>query len=73
MIKDFLKKISLKIFRIHSPSKEWMNVPLEYHETDTECELLEITHSEDTRRHFIRGIGYICPLEIEEENNVIQN
>ena len=69
MIKDFLKKI----FRMHSPSKEWTNVSLEYRETDTECELLEITHSEDTRRHFIRGIDYICPLEIEEENNDIQN
>ena len=78
MIKYFFKKI----FQIHSPSKEWTNIPREYHETDTECdlcdrknqcELLEITHSEDTRRHFIRGIGYICPLEIEEENNDIQN
>ena len=68
MIKDFLKKI----FRMHSPSKEWTNIPREYRETDTECELLEITHSEDTRRHFIRGIGYSCPLE-SEENNEIQN
>lgn len=68
MIKEFLKKI----FRIYSPSKEWTNVPHEYHEADTECdlcehksqcELLEITHIEDTRRHFVRGVGYTCPLE----------
>ena len=45
MIKYFFKKI----FQIHSPSKE-------HHETDTECDLVEITHSEDTRRHFIREI-----------------
>ena len=68
MIKDFLKKI----FRIHRSNKEWTNIPREYHETDTECdlcerknqcELLEITTIEDTRRHFVRGIGYICPLK----------
>lgn len=33
MIKNFLKKV----FKIHSPSKEWMNVLSEYHyhERDT--------------------------------------
>ena len=71
MIKEFLKKI----LRIHGPSKDWIYVTREYHETDTkcdlcehknQCELLEITCSVDTRRHFVRGIGYTCPLETEE-------
>ena len=72
MIKEFFKKI----FKIHSPSKEWMNIP--YEEKDTkcdlcdrksECDLLECTHSLDTRRHFIPMLGYSCPLEVKEEEN----
>lgn len=72
MIIKFLKKI----FKIHSPSKEWMNIPYEYVEKDTKCDLcdnrseceeylLDCTHSSDTRRHVINGIGHICPKDIK--------
>lgn len=72
MIKNFLKKV----LKIHSPSKEWMNVSKEYHyyERDTkcdlcpykdECTLIEITCLHDTRRHFIKTPFYTCRLEEE--------
>ena len=73
MIKEFLKKI----FKIHSPSKEWMNVPSEYNEKDTECDLcphkdecdlIETTRLDDTRRHFVRAPFYMCRLEEEASN-----
>lgn len=70
MIKEFLREL----FKIHSPSKEWMNIPYEYVEKDTKCDLckheckedcylIEITTCNDTRRHFINGIGFVCPLK----------
>ena len=70
MIRKFLKKI----FDIHSPSKELVCMP--YAEKDTKCDLcdnrsecenylIDRTHSEDTRRHVINGIGYICPKDIK--------
>ena len=33
----------------------------------SECEdyLIDCTHSEDTRRHVINGIGHICPRDIK--------
>lgn len=33
----------------------------------SECEdyLIDCTHSEDTRRHVINGIGHICPKDIK--------
>lgn len=33
------RKILKKIFGIHRPSKEWVNVPSTYVERDTECDL----------------------------------
>lgn len=71
MIKKFLKKI----FKIHSPSKEWTRIP--YEEKDTkcdlcdhkdQCDLLERTSPADTRRHFIPMIGFDCPLEVIERD-----
>ena len=65
MIKKFLKKI----FKIHSPSKEWTRI--HYEEKDTkcdlcihkdQCDLLEYTSIADTRRHFIPMRGFDCPL-----------
>lgn len=57
-------------------SEEWMNIPYEYVEKDTKCDLcdnrseceeylLDCTHSSDTRRHVINGIGHICPKDIK--------
>lgn len=68
MIKEFLRKL----FKIHSPSKEWTNIP--YEEKDTRCDmcsykdecapyLLDITCLGDTRTHVIKGVGYICPID----------
>ena len=76
MIKKYLKKI----LNIHSPSKEWTNIHNEYHEIDTMCDLckheckedcylIEITTGDDTRRHFINGIGFLCPLRRKEKEN----
>ena len=68
MIKHFLRKS----FKIHSPSKELVGFYDEYHERDTrcdlcdrksECELMDITHSKDTRTHVLNAFGYICPKE----------
>ena len=69
MIKEFFKKI----FGIHNPNKESTKIYEEYHEKDTRCDLckheckedcylVEITTLNDTRKHFINGIGFICPL-----------
>lgn len=68
MIKNFLKKI----IEIHSPSKEGTKICEGYHEKDTMCDLckheckedcylVEITTRDDTRKHFINGIGFVCP------------
>ena len=76
MIKKFFKKI----FGIHSPSKELIKGYEEYHEKDTRCDLckheckedcylIEITTLNDTRRHFINGIGFVCPLMRKENKN----
>ena len=68
MIKQFLRKL----FKIHSPSKELVGFYDEYHERDTrcdlcdrksECELMDVTHSKDTRTHVLNAFGYICPKE----------
>ena len=75
MIKIFLKKI----LGIKSPSK--LNdlispVYPNYVEKDTKCDLcsnrseceeylIDCTHSADTRRHVINGIGHICPKDIK--------
>ena len=66
MINKFFKKI----FKIHSPSKEWTKIYGEYKEKDTRCDLckyeckqdcylIEITTIDDTRRNFINGIGFV--------------
>lgn len=69
MIREFLRKL----FKVHSPSKEWRNIP--YEEKDTrcdmcsrkdECDLLECTSVNDTRKHFIPMRGFNCPLETKE-------
>ena len=76
IIKNFLKKI----MEIHSPSKEWTKICEEYHEKDTKCDLcnheckedcylVEITTRDDTRKHFINGIGFVCPLRRKDNNN----
>ena len=76
MMIKFLKKL----FHIHSSNKEWTKVPVEYHEKDTRCDLcecefkkdchlIEITTLGDTRKHFINGIGFICPLRRKENEN----
>ena len=76
MIKNFLKKI----IEIHSPSKEWTKICEEYHEKDTMCDLckheckedcylVEITTRDDTRKHFINGIGFVCPLRRKDNND----
>lgn len=70
-MKYFIKIIK-KILGIRSPSKELMNIPYEYVEKDTKCDLcdnrskceeylLECTFLSDTRRHFIPMMGFICP------------
>ena len=72
MFKDFLRKI----FKIHSPSKEWVNIHKEYLEYDTECdlcdrksecELMNVTRVADTRTHVLNAFGFSCPLESEEK------
>ena len=69
-------KVIKKILGIKSPSKfEDLNSPYIV-EKDTKCDLcnnkgecedylIDCTHSEDTRRHVINGIGYICPKDIK--------
>lgn len=72
MIKEFLRKL----FKVHSPSKECINIS--YEEKDTkcdlcdhkdQCDLLECTTIRDTRKHFIPMRGFNCPLEMEEKKN----
>ena len=76
MIKNFLKKI----IEIHSPSEEWTKICEGYHEKDTMCDLckhkckedcylVEITTRDDTRKHFINGIGFVCPLRRKDNND----
>ena len=76
MIKNFLKKI----LGIKSPSK--LNDLISpaypnYVEKDTKCDLcdnrseckeylIDCTHSADTRRNVLNGIGHFCPLDIRE-------
>ena len=62
----YFVKFIKKILGIKSPSKfEDLNSPYIV-EKDTKCEdyLIDCTHSEDTRRHVINGIGHICPKDI---------
>ena len=63
MIKKYLKKI----FKINSPSKGCTKIYDEYREKD--CYLIEITTLNDTRRHFINGIGFLCPLRRKDKEN----
>ena len=76
MIKKYLKKI----FNIISPSKGCTKIYDEYCEKDTMCDLckceckkdcclIEITTFNDTRRHFINSIGFLCPLRRKEKEN----
>ena len=76
MIKNFLKKL----IEIHSPSKECTKICEEYHEKDTMCDLckhkckedcclVEITTRDDTRKHFINSIGFVCPLRRNDNND----
>ena len=76
MIKKYLKKI----FNIISPSKGCTKIYDEYREKDTMCDLckceckkdcclIEITTFNDARRHFINGIGFLCPLRRKEKEN----
>ena len=81
MIEEFLKKI----FGIRNPSKERTKIPVEYHERGTRCDLcdnrgkcedylIDCTRYEDTRRHAINGIGYICPKDIKHnKKELIKN
>lgn len=75
------KKYLKKIFKIHNPSKKCTKIYDEYHEIDTRCDLckneykkdcylIEITTIDDTRRHFINGIGFVCPLRRKEKKGV---
>ena len=70
-------KFIKKILGINSPSKEGTKIYDEYKEKDTMCDLckyeckqdcylIEITTRDDTRRHFINGIGFVCPLRRKE-------
>ena len=70
-----VRKIFKKIFKIHSPSKEWVNICKEYIEHDTkcdlcdrksECELMNVTRVADTRTHVLNAFSFSCPLESEE-------
>lgn len=75
---DYFVKFIKKILGIKSPSKfEDFVSPTypNYIEKDTKCDLcdnrsecedylIDCTHSEDTRRHVINGIGHICPKAI---------
>ena len=71
-----VRKIFKKIFKIYSPSKEWVNIRKEYLEHDTkcdlcdrksECELMNVTRVADTRTHILNAFGFSCPLESEEK------
>lgn len=77
MIKKYLKKI----FKILNPGKELAKIHNKYKEKDTRCDLckheskedcylIEITTRDDTRRHFINGIGFVCPLRRMVEEHV---
>ena len=71
-------KVIKKILGIKSPSKfEDLN-SLYIVEKDTKCDLcdnrgecedylIDCTHSEDTRRHVVNGIGHICPKDIKHK------
>ena len=76
MIKKYLKKI----FEILNSGKELTKIHNEYNEKDTRCDLcnneckedcylIEITTRDDTRRHFVNGIGFVCPLRRKENEN----
>ena len=72
-------KFIKKILGIKSPSKfeDLISTAVtNYVEKDTKCDLcdnrnecedylLDCTHSSDTRRHVINGIGHICPKDIK--------
>ena len=71
-----VRKIFKKLLKIHSPSKEWVNIRKEYLEYDTkcdlcdrksECELMNVTQVVDTRTHVLNAFGFSCPLESEEK------
>lgn len=68
------RKILKKIFGVHRPSKEWVNVLSTYVERDTkcdkctyekkdECDLINVTTSMDKKVHYDDAPFYICPLE----------
>lgn len=68
------RKILKKIFGIHRPSKEWVNVPSTYVERDTkcdkctyekkvECDLINVTTSMDKKVHYDYAPFYMCPLK----------
>lgn len=72
MIKEKLMQFIRKIFKIHSPSTE-LTQGYVYVERDTKCDLceylnecidvgnvLDCTHSMDTRKHYIHGMGPDC-------------
>ena len=76
MIKRFFKKIS----KVLNSSKDFTKNHNEYNEKDTKCDLcnheckkdcylIDITTRDDTRRHFINGIGFDCPLIRKANNN----
>ena len=50
MIKNFLKKM----FKIHSPSKEWATIYEEYHKKDTMCDLCKYECKEERRTKMIK-------------------
>lgn len=69
-----LRKIFRKIFSIHRPSKEWVNIPSNYIERDTkcdlctcekkdECDLINVTTSMDKKVHYDYAPFYMCPLK----------
>ena len=68
------RKILKKIFGIHRPSNEWVNVPSSSVERDTKCDkctyekkneydLINVTTSMDKRVHYDYAPFYLCPLE----------
>lgn len=70
-----LRKLLKKIFKIHSPSKEWTNIRTEYVEKNTRCDkckflnecesVLDCTKMADTRKHYICMLGGECKLDEE--------
>ena len=69
-----IKRLLRKLFKIHSPSEEWTDIHYKYQEHDTKCDscsrkdecvpyLIDVTRLVDTRTHFIKGIGYVCPID----------